>query len=150
MSIFSTTFAGEVGNFIDAQGSPFVTPFRLWESYNVANNPDKIVFISQQDYLQGDVIDIQSNTSNYPINYVLDEDLFLGDTLLISDPITSIFAIGINGQILITRDALSGGATDWHRLANVTGAPHVSGRGVAIAKVPAPESSHGRTAHDSF
>ena len=120
---YSTSFAGEVGNFIEAQGSPFVTPFRLWESYNISNNPEKIVFISQQDYLQGDVLDIQSNTSNYPINYVLDEDLFSGDTLLISDPITSIFAIGINGQILITRDALSGGTTDWHRLANVTGSP---------------------------
>jgi len=120
---FSTTFAGEVQNFIDAQGAPFVTPFRLWESYNVPNNPDKIRFVAQQDYMQGDVVQIQSNTVNYPINYVLDEELFTGDTLMIADPLTSMFAIGINGQILMTRDALSGGVTDWHRLANITGAP---------------------------
>ena len=53
-------------HYIDAQGSPFVTPFRLWESYEVTNNPDKIVFIAQQDYLSGDVLDIQSKTANRP------------------------------------------------------------------------------------
>jgi hypothetical protein len=91
-----------------SQPAPFRSVLKLWESAD-ANTPYTVDFVnnSEDDVVAGTELTINSRVDGYTFDYTLTETVAPGDTALIPDPATSLFAIGYSGSggIYLTRDA---------------------------------------------
>ncbi len=88
-------------------GHPFITPITLWESFYDINSIDTVIKIAPRDYVAGEVVEVESNVPNKFFNVTLDQDVAEDDTIKVHDTYQSLFAVGFNGSVWVTRDALS-------------------------------------------
>lgn len=64
-----------------------------------------------------------SNTNGLPFKYTLPNAMGMGDSIVIQDPVSSMFVVGFSGSIWMTRGALDFMVTpEWWKLASITGA----------------------------
>lgn len=116
---------------IGSPPEPFVTRFALWESFNDSYSQDSIKFYSEgttaggivHDSTQsipfdsaltvGDTITVPSKTRNRNVLHILTSQDFVnylsgyilpGDSLQIQDYYQAAFAVGLNGEVFVTRD----------------------------------------------
>lgn len=47
----------------NANAGVFITPFRLWESFNNSNSRDSVTFVAKQNYSAGDVVMVKSKNA---------------------------------------------------------------------------------------
>jgi hypothetical protein len=107
-SPFSTRITSTITGIGDASGGhPFVTPIALWESFYDENSLDTVYKLAPRDLEAGEIVDIESNVPNRFFYVTLTEDVAEDDTVKAHDTFQSLFAIGFNGSIWVTRDALS-------------------------------------------
>ncbi|MBU0763813.1 MAG: hypothetical protein KJ607_03145, partial [Bacteroidetes bacterium] len=113
---------------VDQAGS-FVTPVRLWESFNDIHTPDTVLFLNKpfvdgetgdtiyNYYYPGDIIYGISTINQKPIPYVVTEDSIVpGDTVKIQDIYQGAMVYGGNGIIKISRDILDfSEEPDWQK-----------------------------------
>ena len=90
----------------DSRWSEFITPILLWESATDSLIPDSSMFIADKDYIENDVIKINSNISGLSFIDTLNDALFEGDTLLKKVPKQSMFIYGTHQAVYITRNAI--------------------------------------------
>ena len=63
-----------------------------------------------------------SNTNGLPFKYTLPNAMGMGDSIVIQDPVSSMFVVGFSGSIWMTRGALDFLVTpEWWKLASITG-----------------------------
>ncbi|MBL4655950.1 MAG: T9SS type A sorting domain-containing protein [Bacteroidia bacterium] len=102
----------------DANFAPFVTAFRLWESYNDTLNPDSILWQADTSYGQGDIVKVQ-NTNNYKFDYVIPQNINEGDTLMVQDVVSAKFVVGKNSEVWLTKESLVfSKIPTWYRIAS--------------------------------
>lgn len=130
---FGRSFDGGTGsggffasNEMVGLSAPFHTVLRLWETKNDQNAPPSVNFEADVDYAADEVINYTSSTLNLPLTYTLTEPLMEGDTIVLPDPVQSLFATAYNttGGVWVTRGALRGGQPDWGKVVNsISGSP---------------------------
>ncbi len=104
-----TNDAGEsysTTNFTDGPSftaEDFLIPTALWESFNDSFSQDSAKFIAHtQSYSAGEIIQIRSNTWDYPFNYQLEEDLPQGDSIFVKDIIQSKYFLATPDNVWMT------------------------------------------------
>lgn len=133
-TMFSTVYNGDFrrsddegenfeffGAINPASSLPFNTVGRLYENPNDVNSLDSVMYISDSNYVAGNIIYFNSRTQQYPLQYTLTSNLNDGDTIKLQDPIQSIFAAGYKGSngVYITREALRFNVDpDWTQVLN--------------------------------
>jgi hypothetical protein len=101
----------------------FVTPLALWETVYAFDSKDSIPFVADTTYLAGEVITLRVHRKNdYPIQHTLLAGLNEGDTMMIQNPIQSVFVIAARNAVWMTRDPLNfSGTPEWFKLGATTG-----------------------------
>ncbi len=133
---------------ISGGGEPFVTRFALWESFNDIYSEDSVMYhhegytaggVQDTVLIVGDTILVQSNTKGRYIKHILTtEDLFNypnglhmgmgdsipGDSVKVKDPYQAAFAVGLNGEVFVTRDPVDFTKVpcEWSLVAKTSGA----------------------------
>ncbi|HIE15967.1 MAG TPA: T9SS type A sorting domain-containing protein, partial [Bacteroidales bacterium] len=133
---------------VSGGGEPFVTRFALWESFDDQYSTDSVKYffngytaggVAKDSLTVGDTISVASNVKGRTIIHVLtSEDLLNypnglhpgigdsipGDSLLIKDPYQAAFAVGLNGEVYVTRDPVDFTKVpcDWSLVATTSGA----------------------------
>jgi photosystem II stability/assembly factor-like uncharacterized protein len=129
MSYFYDWFVESLG-FDEAQFSQgfasFVTPLLLHEKIDDYLSPDSVKYTHVGDTVwAGDTIIAYSNTSNYPFEYILPSSVpFMveDDELMLHDIVTAKFYVGLNGKIIMTREAHRFDKTpEWWQIAEISG-----------------------------
>ena len=132
------------GNFeggdspVITNANAFRTPFAFYENYNDANNPiDTIIAPVRTVKHVGDLVYAYSTQYGYPVDYYITEAdathvdaqgnhvCLPGDTIRdIHDPLSTLYVVGIEGKLYMTRDALIfNKATDWLLINTIEGIP---------------------------
>ncbi len=131
---------------VSGGGEPFVTRFALWESFNDPYSADSIMYhydgytaggIIRDSLVIGDTISTQSNIRNRYITHILTSEdlinypngLFAGDSLtpgdsvLIQDYYQAAFAVGLKGEVFVTRNSVDFTKVpcDWSLVATTSG-----------------------------
>ena len=133
---------------VSGGGEPFVTRFALWESFNDIYSTDSVMYhydgftaggVAKDSVVVGDTILVQSNTKGRYIKYILtNEDLLNypdgihpgvgdsipGDSVKVKDPYQAAFAVGLNGEVFVTRDPVDFTKVpcEWALVATTSGA----------------------------
>jgi hypothetical protein len=82
----------------------------------------EIIITCQMQYSAGSTVVVNSNTNGLPFNHVLGQPLNSGDTLLIQDQVQSMFLVGLNGTVWMTRKSLDfSELPEWYKIARITG-----------------------------
>lgn len=82
----------------------------------------EIIVTCEVSYQAGSVVSMKSLTNGLPYNYTLPTSLNTGDTLKVQDPVQSMFLVGLNGTVWMTRKALDfSELPEWYLLANIAG-----------------------------
>lgn len=94
-------------------GEPFVPQVALYEDYNDPLSIDSVKFIADKTYFAGDQITVYSKIGERKINHTIqasdyapEDSLYEDDFIMIHDPYQAVFAVGLNGQVWITRNPL--------------------------------------------
>lgn len=114
--------------FVDAITSTnsgvFMTPFRMWESFNNPNSRDSITYITDVNHAAGDVMQVKSKTGSFPFNYTFTEPLLKGDSVKIQDIVSNRFFIGVTNAVYMSKGALDfGNLPKWFQIASIDGIP---------------------------
>ncbi|MFH1121707.1 MAG: T9SS type A sorting domain-containing protein [Bacteroidota bacterium] len=125
----------EANAFIPAANSStpnvnvFLTPFRMWESFNNENSRDSVMFHAETDLPAGAEVIVKSKTAHssskkYPFKHILTENLATGDSVRVKDIISSRFFVGVTNAVYMTKEALDfSDEPKWFKIAAVTGIP---------------------------
>jgi len=89
----------------DANFAPFITAFRLWESYNDTLNPDSVLWVADTAYSKSDTVKVL-NTNNYKFDYVIPQNIAEGDTLMVQDVVSAKFVVGVSTGVWLTKEPL--------------------------------------------
>jgi len=82
----------------------------------------EIIATVDVSYAAGSTVSLGSNTNGLPFNYTLPNALGMGDSIVVQDPVSSMFIVGFSGSVWMTRGALDFMDTPtWYKLANITG-----------------------------
>lgn len=138
---YDGNFEGDDENPVITNANAFRTPFAFFENYNDENNPvDTIIAPIRTVKHVGDLVYAYSNQCGYPVDHIiteepphdaahLDEDgqyvWIPGDTLRnIHDPLSTLYVVGVEGKLYMTRDALIfNRLTDWLLISEIEGIP---------------------------
>lgn len=102
----------------------FMTPFRLWESFNNNISRDSITYIAKVNHSAGEVLELKSETGSFPFHYTLAEPLVKGDSVKIQDKISSRFFLGVTNAVYMSKEVLDfGRLPKWFKIANIEGVP---------------------------
>lgn len=102
----------------------FITPFKLWESFNNQNSRDSVTYKAAESLAAGTEIIVKSKNDQFPFKYTLPVSLAKGDTLRIKDVVSSVMFIGTTNAVYMSRNVLTfGSLPNWDRIANITGVP---------------------------
>ncbi len=108
----------------------FLTPFKLWESFNNVNSRDSVNFVAKdRDYNAGEVIIVKSKTAynsskKFPFKYTLTNNLPKGDSVRIKDLISSRFFLGVSNAVYMTKEVLDfSKEPKFFKIATITGIP---------------------------
>ena len=149
---FDGNFEGGGDSPVVTNANAFRTPFVLFENYNDANNPVDTLFAPIRTIKKkGETVYAYSLQAGYPVDHVITEEpphnsahhingeyvWIAGDTIRgIHDPISSMYVVGVEGKLYMTRDALIfNKATEWIKMTTITGIPTamaVSGDGDVV------------------
>ena len=88
------------------QGSLFITPAVLWESFTDQNSRDSIVFHAKKAYASGETIQVRSNTFDHPFYYTTPNAIAQGDSVLIKDIIQSKYFLTTYNSVWMTKEIL--------------------------------------------
>jgi len=80
----------------------FITPLALWESYDNQFSQIEITWFADKDYASGDPIVVRSNLYNYPFNYILEEAVSEGDSLMIKDIVSNKLFIAVEDEVYMS------------------------------------------------
>lgn len=83
----------------------YIAPSILWEDFDWEYNTDVVTYSDTMYHYAGDTIYAASNNANYPIPYVLDQDLPTGSKIVIEDHVASRFFVGVKNLIFMTKYA---------------------------------------------
>ena len=134
---YDANFEGEDGPVI-TNSNAFRTPYAFFENYEDANNPvDTIYAPIRTEKHVGDLVYAYSNQCGYPVDYYItaadcthqdtlgNPCCMPGDTIRgIHDPLSSLYVVGIEGKLYMTRDALIfNKLTDWLLISTLDGIP---------------------------
>jgi hypothetical protein len=102
---------------------PFHSQIRLWESKAISNTPYTVNYRNESGDLipAGTEINYNSNTLEVPLTSTLDNDLPVDSTVVLPDPVTSLFASGYidDDGVWVTRNALNLASTEgWAQVIN--------------------------------
>lgn len=112
-----------------ANAGIFITPFRLWESFNNPYSRDSITFVAKADYSSGDVVVVKSKSAfssaqKFPFKYTLTANLAKGDSIRIKDIISSRFFLGVTNAVYMTKEVLDfTKEPKYFKIAAITGIP---------------------------
>lgn len=138
---YDGNFEGDDENPVITNANAFRTPFAFFENYNDENNPVDTIFAPIRTVKHvGDLVYAYSNQCGYPVDHIiteepphdaahLDEDgqyvWIPGDTLRnIHDPLSTLYVVGVEGKLYMTRDALIfNKLTDWLLISEIEGIP---------------------------
>lgn len=138
---YDGNFEGDDENPVITNANAFKTPFAFFENYNDENNPvDTIIAPIRTVKHVGDLVYAYSNQCGYPVDHIiteepphdaahLDEDgqyvWIPGDTLRnIHDPLSTLYVVGVEGKLYMTRDALIfNRLTNWLLISEIEGIP---------------------------
>ena len=135
---YDGNFEGDIDSPIITNANAFRTPFAFYENYNDANNPvDTIVAPIRTVKQVGDLVYAYSNQCGYPVDYYITEAdathvdaqgnhvCLPGDTIRgIHDPLSTLYVVGVEGKLYMTRDALIfNRLTDWLLISTIDGIP---------------------------
>ena len=82
----------------------------------------EIVATVNVSYPAGAEVTLGSNTNGLPYKYTLNNALSMGDSVMVQDPVSSMFVVGFSGSVWMTRQALDFSKTPtWYKLANIVG-----------------------------
>ncbi len=98
--------------YIGTPYEPFVTRMDIWESFYDTLSIDSVEYIAKQAYSAGDVITAKSDIYKRPLYYTLTDTLHEGDTIKIQDTYQAALAVGLNGNVWVTRYPLNF-SKDW-------------------------------------
>ncbi len=111
-------------NFILEGENLFIPVFSLWESFNELLSKDSVMYYAKKDYYEGDLIIGRSANNDYPFNYILEENLPVGDSIKLQDIVQSKLFIARNNVLWMTRDALKfDKEPEMYEIANTPGFP---------------------------
>ena len=109
----------------------FRTPIALFENYNDTKSVDTVKYFAKEDLNAGDTVMVHSlngtneKGSGYPFEYVLTENMVAGDSIEVTDIISSTFIVAVEKKVLMTRDALQfNKVANWWEIASITGIPN--------------------------
>jgi photosystem II stability/assembly factor-like uncharacterized protein len=108
----ASPYSARVGSAVSGIGSEtgghaFVTPIALWESFYDENSIDYVYKVAPRDLAAGEVVEIESNVPDKFFYVTLNAPVAKDDTVWVKDTYQSILAVGFNGSVWVTRDALS-------------------------------------------
>lgn len=126
MDIFYDAWVQGLSGYLDRGFASFVTPLVLHEKIDDYLSPDSATYTHIGDTVwAGDTLTVFSNTSGYPFNYVLPASVpFMveDDKITVQDIVTSKFYVGINGYVLMTREAHNFASQPrWWPIAKISG-----------------------------
>lgn len=103
--------------------SNFVTPLALWETIHAFDSKDSVMFLADTNYLAGEVVRVRSHAHNgYPFSHTLLAGINKGDSMLVQNPIQSMFVIAARTALWMTRQALDfSGTPQWFKIGSTTG-----------------------------
>jgi hypothetical protein len=82
----------------------------------------EIIATVDVSYAAGSDVVLGSNTNGLPFKYTLPNSLGMGDSVIVQDPVSSMFIVGFSGSVWMTRGALDFSTTpEWYKLASITG-----------------------------
>jgi len=82
----------------------------------------EIVATVNVSYPAGAEVTLGSNTNGLPYKYTLNNALSTGDSVMVQDPVSSMFVVGFSGSVWMTRQSLDFSKTPtWYKLANIVG-----------------------------
>ena len=82
----------------------------------------EIIATVDVSYAGGSEVVLGSNTNGLPFKYTLPNSLGMGDSVIVQDPVSSMFIVGFSGSVWMTRGALDFSTTpEWYKLASITG-----------------------------
>lgn len=102
----------------------FITPFRLWESFNNQNSRDSVWFKAVKNHNAGDVVIAHSKNEAFPFRYTLTANLNQGDSVKVKDVVSSVMFVGGTNAVYMSRRILDfGGLPSWDKISAFTGVP---------------------------
>lgn len=102
--------------------SSFVTPLRLWETIHAYDAKDSLMFIADTNYIAGEMIVLRGLHHGYPFEHTLLAGLHKGDTMMVQNPIQSMFVIASRTGLWMTREPLDfSGTPKWFRIGVIAG-----------------------------
>ena len=138
---YDGNFEGDDENPVITNANAFRTPFAFFENYNDENNPvDTIIAPIRTVKHVGDLVYAYSNQCGYPVDHIITEEpphdaahldeagqyvWIPGDTLRnIHDPLSTLYVVGVEGKLYMTRDALIfNRLTNWLLISEIEGIP---------------------------
>lgn len=95
--------------FYFGNGGNFVTPLRLWESFNDIYSTDSIEIFIEGTIKKDSIINLKSKINNRPIKFIADRDYTAqADTIVkVQDSYQAAIAIGYTNSILFARNPLN-------------------------------------------
>lgn len=126
MSQFYDSWVEGLSNFNSTTFASFVTPLLLHEKIDDYLSPDSVTYTHTGDSVfSGQTIQVPSKTSGYLFNYTLPSTVpFMveDDKITVQDIVTSKFYVGINGWVIMTREAHNfASVPQWWPIAKITG-----------------------------
>lgn len=113
-----------VDNITSNNASVFMTPFRMWESFNNSNSRDSLTYIANVNHAAGEVMKVKSKNGSFPFNYTFTEPLLKGDSVKIQDIISNRFFIGVTDAVYMSKEVLNfGSLPQWFKIASIDGIP---------------------------
>ena len=71
-------------------------------------------------YTAGSIVTLGSNTNGLPFNYVIKRS-WMGDSIIVQDPVSSMFIVGFSGSVWMTRRSTRlYGYSNWYKLASIS------------------------------
>ena len=137
---FDGNFEGGGDDPVVTNANAFKTPFAFFENYNDDNNPVNTLYAPIRRIKHvGDLVYAYSLQGGYPVDYYIkasdathtDEQgnpcCMPGDTIRdIHDPLSSLYVVGVEGKLYMTREALIfNKATEWDLISSLEGIPTV-------------------------
>ena len=135
---FDGNFEGSTDAPVITNENAFRTPFALFENYNDANNPVDTLYapVRQLKHI-GDTVYAYSLQAGYPVDHYItaadathtDEQgnpcCLPGDTIWgLHDPLSTLFVVGVENKLYMTRDALIfNKLTEWCLISKLNGMP---------------------------
>jgi len=116
-----------IGNL---NGTVYLTPFKLWESFNNENSRDSVTYKdTTMNHLAGETVIVKSkaafsSSKRFPFKYTLPYDLDKGDSIRVKDIISARLFLGVTNAVYMTKEPLNfAKEPDWFKIAEITGVP---------------------------